>query len=79
MYGKDSVTSEEAQRTLDGLKSHGFLWDQDGVHLSENVKDETVYRVTERNTEYRVTERNTEYAILYPRLICMVSPVTLQQ
>ncbi|XP_056015060.1 uncharacterized protein LOC130052891 [Ostrea edulis] len=45
MYDKDSVTSEEAQRTLDGLKSRGFLWDQDGVDITEDVKDETMYRV----------------------------------
>jgi hypothetical protein len=44
VYCKDSVTSEETQRTLDGLKSRGFLWDQDG-HLTEDAKDETMYRV----------------------------------
>ncbi|XP_056015156.1 uncharacterized protein LOC125676198 [Ostrea edulis] len=48
MNVKGSVTSEEAQRTLDGLKSCGVLWDQDGVDITEDVKDETMYRVTER-------------------------------
>jgi hypothetical protein len=53
VYHKDSVTSEKAQRTLDGLKSRGFLWDQDGVQLTEDARDETMYRVTE--TVYHVT------------------------
>jgi hypothetical protein len=43
VYGKGSVTSKEAKRTLDGLKSRGFLWDQDG-HLTEDTRDETMYR-----------------------------------
>ncbi|XP_056015023.1 uncharacterized protein LOC130052885 [Ostrea edulis] len=55
MYGKGSVTSEEAQRTLDGLKSRGFLWDQDGVDITEDVKDETMYRVIERGINRSVT------------------------
>jgi hypothetical protein len=46
VYDKDSVTSEEAQRTLDGLKSRGFLWDEDG-QLTEDARDETMYRVIE--------------------------------
>jgi hypothetical protein len=46
MYDKVSVTSGKAQRTLDRLKSRGFLWDQDG-HLTEDAKDETMYRFTE--------------------------------
>ncbi|XP_056015003.1 uncharacterized protein LOC130052877 isoform X1 [Ostrea edulis] len=49
MYGENRVTSEETQRTLGGLKSRGFLWDQDGVDITEDVKDETMYRVTERS------------------------------
>ncbi|XP_056017012.1 uncharacterized protein LOC125674562 [Ostrea edulis] len=48
VHGKASVTSEEAQRTLDELKSRGFLWDQDGVNIADDTKDETMYRVTER-------------------------------
>jgi hypothetical protein len=47
MYGKDSVRSDEAQGTLDGLKSRDFLWDQDG-HLTEDARDETMYHVAER-------------------------------
>ncbi|XP_056015017.1 uncharacterized protein LOC125676215 isoform X3 [Ostrea edulis] len=62
VYDKDRVTSEEAQRTLDGLKSRGFLWDQDGVDITEDVKDETMYRVIERSIEH-VTEYVTEHDI----------------
>jgi hypothetical protein len=47
VYNKDSLTSKEAQRTLDGLKSRGFLWDQDG-RLTEDARDEVMYHVTER-------------------------------
>jgi hypothetical protein len=47
VYKIAHVTSKEAQRTLDGLKSRGFLWDQDG-HLTEDARDETMYRVIER-------------------------------
>jgi hypothetical protein len=47
VYYKGSVTSEEeAQQTLDGLKSRGFLWDQDG-HLTEDARVQTLYRVME--------------------------------
>ncbi|XP_056015008.1 uncharacterized protein LOC125667824 isoform X2 [Ostrea edulis] len=52
MYGENRVTSEEAQRTLDGLKSCGFLWDQDGVDITEDAKDETMYRVMECCIKY---------------------------
>jgi hypothetical protein len=48
VFGIYSVTSEEAQWTLDGLKSRGFLWNQDGLHLTEDAMDETMYRVTRR-------------------------------
>ncbi|XP_056015207.1 uncharacterized protein LOC130052942 isoform X2 [Ostrea edulis] len=51
IYDENSVTSEEAQRTLDGLKSRGFLWNWDGVDITEDVKDETMYRVIERGIE----------------------------
>ena len=63
VYNKDRVTSEEAERTLDGLKSRGFLWDQDGVHLSEDARDETVYRVIK--DWYRDTERTVSIRILW--------------
>ncbi|XP_056015202.1 uncharacterized protein LOC130052939 [Ostrea edulis] len=55
IYDENSVTSEEAQRTLDGLKSRGFLWDQDGVDITEDAKDETMYRVTERDIQSSIT------------------------
>ncbi|XP_056015018.1 uncharacterized protein LOC125676214 isoform X1 [Ostrea edulis] len=51
MCGKNHVTSEEAERILDGLKSRGFLWDQDGVDITEDAKDETMYRVIGRDIE----------------------------
>ncbi|XP_056015440.1 uncharacterized protein LOC125675812 isoform X2 [Ostrea edulis] len=54
MYREDRVTSEKAQRTLDRLNSRGFIWNQDGVDITEDAKDETVYRVTGRVIE-RVT------------------------
>jgi hypothetical protein len=47
-YGKGQLTIEEAQRTLDGLKSHGFLWDQDGS-LTQDSKDEVMYHVTKKS------------------------------
>ncbi|XP_056015153.1 uncharacterized protein LOC125677494 isoform X2 [Ostrea edulis] len=55
VYRRDSVTSEEAQRTLDGLKSRGFLWDQDGVHITKKAKEETMYRVIGRGIELKMT------------------------
>ncbi|XP_056015748.1 uncharacterized protein LOC125673557 isoform X1 [Ostrea edulis] len=64
VYYKDRVTSEEAQRTLDGLNSRGFLWDQDGVDITEDAKDETMYRVTERRIE-RVIVRSVSLLPVY--------------
>ncbi|XP_061177497.1 uncharacterized protein LOC133186291 [Saccostrea echinata] len=45
VYDKENpVTSEEAQQTLDRLKSLDFLWgDQDKI--TKNTKDETMYRI----------------------------------
>ncbi|XP_056015201.1 uncharacterized protein LOC130046575 isoform X2 [Ostrea edulis] len=54
IYDENSVTSEEAQRTLDGLKSRGFLWNWDGVDITEDTKDETMYRVTERDIKCNI-------------------------
>ncbi|XP_056015438.1 uncharacterized protein LOC125676813 isoform X2 [Ostrea edulis] len=51
MYDNERVTSEKAQRTLDRLKSRGFIWNQDGVDITEDAKDETVYRVIERRSD----------------------------
>ncbi|XP_056015075.1 uncharacterized protein LOC125676208 [Ostrea edulis] len=65
MYDENSVTSEEAQRTLDGLKSCGFLWDQDGVDITEDVKDETMYRVTERDIERDIERIERRVSLLY--------------
>jgi hypothetical protein len=48
VYVFDHVTSEKAQLTLDELKSCGFLWGQDGDHLTEDAEDETMYRFTKR-------------------------------
>ncbi|XP_056015762.1 uncharacterized protein LOC125676826 [Ostrea edulis] len=55
MYSKDQITSEEEQRTLDGLKSRGFLRHQDRVHITEDAEDETMYCITERSIVIRAT------------------------
>ncbi|XP_061193211.1 uncharacterized protein LOC133201424 [Saccostrea echinata] len=44
VYGKyNPVTSEEAQQTLDRLKSRDFLW-EDKDKITKDTKDETMYR-----------------------------------
>ncbi|XP_062575800.1 uncharacterized protein LOC134237680 [Saccostrea cucullata] len=49
MYGKENpVTREEAQQTLDRLKSRDYLWkDQDKI--TKNTRDETMYRIASIN------------------------------
>ncbi|XP_061192300.1 uncharacterized protein LOC133200529 [Saccostrea echinata] len=50
VYGKENpVTSEEAQQTLDRLKSRDYLWeDQDKI---TDTKDETMYRIASINRD----------------------------
>jgi hypothetical protein len=76
VYSKDSVTSEEAQRTLDGLKSRGFLWDQDG-QLTEDARDEAMHRVIEagyRDTEAAKRENVVVISLVY--VYCLSSMST---
>ncbi|XP_062566927.1 uncharacterized protein LOC134229236 [Saccostrea cucullata] len=40
----DPVTSEEAQQTLDRLKSHDYLWENKDK-ITEDTKDETMYKI----------------------------------
>ncbi|XP_062604730.1 uncharacterized protein LOC134266519, partial [Saccostrea cucullata] len=45
VYDKENpVTREEAQQTLDKLKSRDFLW-EDKDKITEETKDETMYRI----------------------------------
>ncbi|XP_062610174.1 uncharacterized protein LOC134271955, partial [Saccostrea cucullata] len=45
MYLKENpVTREEAQKTLDRLKSRDYLW-EDQDKITEDTKDETMYRI----------------------------------
>ncbi|XP_061192321.1 uncharacterized protein LOC133200555 [Saccostrea echinata] len=41
---ENPVTSEEAQQTLDRLKSRDYLW-EDQDKITEDTKDETMYRI----------------------------------
>ncbi|XP_062598690.1 uncharacterized protein LOC134260096, partial [Saccostrea cucullata] len=41
-------TREEAQQTLDRLRSRDYLW-EDQDKMTENTKDETMYRITLKN------------------------------
>ncbi|XP_062587838.1 uncharacterized protein LOC134249511 [Saccostrea cucullata] len=44
-YRKENpVTSEEAQQTLDRLKSRDYIW-EDQDKITKNIKDETMYRI----------------------------------
>ncbi|XP_061192309.1 uncharacterized protein LOC133200540 [Saccostrea echinata] len=45
VYGKENpVTSEEAQQTLDRLKSRDYLWEDQDM-ITEDTKDETMCRI----------------------------------
>jgi hypothetical protein len=48
VYNKGDVTCEVAQRTLDTLKPCEFLWDPDGLHLTQDSKDEVMYCVSKK-------------------------------
>ncbi|XP_056017014.1 uncharacterized protein LOC130053659 [Ostrea edulis] len=72
---EDSVTSEEAQRILDGLKSRGFLWNRDGVDITEYVKDETMYRVTEPSVE-RFIKLSGNISVTLPTVYSLSSYTT---
>ncbi|XP_061192108.1 uncharacterized protein LOC133200301 [Saccostrea echinata] len=49
VYGKyTNVTSEEAQQTLDRLKSRDFLW-EDQEKITKDTKDETMYRIVSKD------------------------------
>ncbi|XP_062569835.1 uncharacterized protein LOC134231895 [Saccostrea cucullata] len=43
------VTREEAQQTLDRLKSRDYLW-EDQDKITEDTKDETMYRIASRDS-----------------------------
>ncbi|XP_061192299.1 uncharacterized protein LOC133200528 [Saccostrea echinata] len=43
------VTSEEAQQTLDRLKSRDYLW-EDQDKITKDTKDETMYRIKSKNS-----------------------------
>ncbi|XP_062614823.1 uncharacterized protein LOC134276605, partial [Saccostrea cucullata] len=48
VYGKGNpVTREEAQQTLDRLKSSDYLWEDQG-RITMNTKDETMYRIASK-------------------------------
>ncbi|XP_061192318.1 uncharacterized protein LOC133200551 [Saccostrea echinata] len=50
VYRKENpVTSEEAQQTLDRLKSRDYLW-EDQDKITEDTKDETMYRIASKNS-----------------------------
>ncbi|XP_056018466.1 uncharacterized protein LOC125668285 [Ostrea edulis] len=49
MYRKSPVTSVKALRTLDRLRSRGFLWSQDGVHITEDVKNEIMHCISRKS------------------------------
>ncbi|XP_061193328.1 uncharacterized protein LOC133201541 [Saccostrea echinata] len=45
----NSVTSEDAQQTLDRLKSRDFLWvNQEKIDINDDAKDETMYKISYR-------------------------------
>lgn len=54
VYLKSPVTSVKALQTLNRLRSTGFLWSQDGVHITEDVKNETMHYIS---TESVIRER----------------------
>ncbi|XP_062618065.1 uncharacterized protein LOC134279650, partial [Saccostrea cucullata] len=45
---KNPVTREEAQQTLDRLKSRDFLW-EDKDKITKDTKDETMHRIASKN------------------------------
>ncbi|XP_062597176.1 uncharacterized protein LOC134258649 [Saccostrea cucullata] len=80
---KNPVTREEAQQTLDRLKSHDYLWeDQDKV--TEDTKDETMYRIKSINDVIPFIYSSYDTASVYlrserynrePREKCVTTPL----
>ncbi|XP_062605949.1 uncharacterized protein LOC134267753, partial [Saccostrea cucullata] len=46
---KNPVTREEVQQTLERLKSRDYLW-EDQDKITKDTKDETMYRITSKNS-----------------------------
>ncbi|XP_062616074.1 uncharacterized protein LOC134277783 [Saccostrea cucullata] len=67
VYNKEnSVTREEAQQTLDRLKSRDYLW-EDKDKITEDTKDETMYRIASINRDIPFHYSSYDTASVYLR------------
>ncbi|XP_062605766.1 uncharacterized protein LOC134267574, partial [Saccostrea cucullata] len=67
VYRKQNpVTREEAQQTLDRLKSHDYLW-EDKDKIKKDTKDETMYRITLINRDTPFIYSSYDTASVYLR------------
>ncbi|XP_061195168.1 uncharacterized protein LOC133203394 [Saccostrea echinata] len=67
VYGKENpVTSEEAQQTLDRLKSRDYFW-EDQDKITEDTKDETMYRIASINSDIPFLYSSYDTASVYLR------------
>ncbi|XP_061193258.1 uncharacterized protein LOC133201472 [Saccostrea echinata] len=66
-HGKEKpVTSEEAQQTLDRLKSRDYLW-EDQDKITEDTKDETMYRIALKRPDIPLYYSSYDTASVYLR------------
>ncbi|XP_062575803.1 uncharacterized protein LOC134237683, partial [Saccostrea cucullata] len=65
---KNPVTSEEAQQTLDRLKSRDYLW-EDQDKITEDTKDETMYRIASINERILYLYSSHDTASVYLRSV----------
>ncbi|XP_062600277.1 uncharacterized protein LOC134261906 [Saccostrea cucullata] len=65
-YKQNPVTREEAQQTLDRLKSRDYLW-EDQDKITEDTKDETMYRIASKNSYIPFLYSSFDTASVYLR------------
>ncbi|XP_062601006.1 uncharacterized protein LOC134262647, partial [Saccostrea cucullata] len=63
---KNPVSREEAQQTLDRLKSRDYLW-EDQDKITEDTKDETMYRIASKRKEILFYYSSYDTASVYLR------------